>query len=113
MVLCAHACNRRLLSKAYKRLGQLREMKKREAQNTLLVYTEQKQYEFCTELSDTLDQNRIQLQSFAELCAREERVEFLAAGPCRASSDFGMAKTLEATGYTALSPELEEFASLI
>ena len=68
--------------------------------------------QLCTELSDTLDQNRIQLQSFAELCAREERVEFLAAGPCRASSDFGMAKTLEATGYTALSPELEEFAHM-
>lgn len=63
-------------------------------------------------LTQALEQNRSQLQAFAELCAGEERVEFLSAGPCRASSDFGMAKTLEATGYTALSPELEEFAHM-
>lgn len=63
-------------------------------------------------LSAALRENRSILQAFGKLCAKEERVEFLAAGPCRASADFGMAKTLEATGYTALSPELEEFAHM-
>lgn len=63
-------------------------------------------------LSRTLENNRDTLQTFGSLCAKEQRVEFLAAGPCRGSADFGMAKTLEATGYTALSPELEEFSHM-
>ena len=63
-------------------------------------------------LQASLDENRQKLQAFGELCAREKRVEVLSAGPCRASADFGMAKTLEATGYTALSPELEEFSHM-
>lgn len=63
-------------------------------------------------LPSALNANREKLQSFANLCAKEERVEFLSGGSCKASADFGMAKTLEATGYTALSPELEEFAHM-
>lgn len=63
-------------------------------------------------LERTLEDNREKLRTFGELCAREERVEFLASGPCKAAADFGMAKVYEATGYTALSPELEEFAHM-
>lgn len=63
-------------------------------------------------LARALDTNRDALQAFGRLCALEQRVEFLAAGPCRGSADFGMAKTLEASGYTALSPELEEFSHM-
>lgn len=63
-------------------------------------------------LERALEENREILRRFAALCARERRVEFLASGPCRGAADFGMAKVLEATGYTALSPELEEFSHM-
>lgn len=62
------------------------------------------------QLKEVLELNRNKLIRFGALCAKEKRVEFLASGPSRGASDFGVAKTLEATGYTALSPDLEEFA---
>ena len=63
-------------------------------------------------LAQALEEHRETLQRFAALCAKEQRVEFLASGPCRGAADFGVGKVLEATGYTALSPELEEFSHM-
>lgn len=62
------------------------------------------------QLKEVLELNRDKLDRFGALCAKEKRVEFLASGPSRGASDFGVAKTLEATGYTALSPDMEEFS---
>lgn len=61
-------------------------------------------------LHTAFQQNGDTLRAFAARCAASERMEFLAAGPCRGAADFGVSKVLEAQGYSVLSQDLEEFA---
>lgn len=52
------------------------------------------------------------LRGFAAVVAGAQGVEFLAAGPSRASAAFGTAKILEAVGKQAASVDIEEFVHL-
>lgn len=61
-------------------------------------------------LRDAFERGGETLRNFAMRCAASERMEFLAAGPCRGAADFGVSKVLEAQGYGVLSQDIEEFA---
>ncbi len=53
---------------------------------------------------------RDDVERFADLIGKYERVEFISSGPGKGGFDFGVSKILEANGYYALSQDTEEYA---
>ncbi len=83
------------------------------------LYTMDQAHEMRRELSGlssvierAFDQLNSELNRFADNCSLHKKVELLSAGPCKASADFGMAKMIEAYGFSASSQDVEEFAHL-